>query len=190
LVFNEKIKQNANNSDNYLYRGIFASLTAQYNNALSDFDKAIKLNERNLPAYLMRANTRSRMIEAIEQQKAAEQYTGFLNPGTGNVSNNASSLELYSEVLTDYSVVLYMNPEFVFGYFNRANIFCKYEKYYEAVEEFNKAIEIEPEFAEAYYNRGLVKVLLNDVDGGAKDLSRAGELGIAEAYNVLKRYCN
>jgi len=190
LVFNEKINQNTNNSDNYLYRGIFAAHTGQFNKAIADFDKAIKLNERNLPAYLMRANTRSRMIEAIEQQKAAEQFPGFLNTSTGNSVTNNSSNELYNDVFTDYSVVLYMNPEFVFGYFNRANIYCRSEKYNQAVEEYSKAIDIEPEFAEAYYNRGLVKVLLNDIDGGAKDLSKAGELGIPEAYNVLKRYCN
>jgi tetratricopeptide (TPR) repeat protein len=190
LVFNEKINQNTNISDNYLYRGIFAALTGQFNKAIADFDKAIKLNERNLPAYLMRANTRSRMIEAIEQQKAAEQYTGFLNPPSGNSGNNNSSNELYNDVFTDYSVVLYMNPEFIFGYYNRANIYCRSEKYHQAVEEYSKAIDIDPEFAEAYYNRGLVKVLLNDIDGGAKDLGKAGELGIPEAYNVLKRYCN
>jgi tetratricopeptide (TPR) repeat protein len=194
-VFNEKIDQNKNNSDNYLLRGFFYSLTEEYNKALSDYDMAIKLNERNLPAYFMRANTRSRMIQAIELQKAAEQAPGFLKQETATLGMNNGdkktvSNDLYSDVLTDLSVVLYMNPEFIFGYFNRGNIYCKSEKYYQAVDEYNRALEIEPEFAEAYYNRGLVKVLLNDIDGGAKDLSRAGELGIAEAYNVLKRYCN
>lgn len=190
MAFNEKINHEENISDNFLYRGLFFSLTEQYNKALSDYDTAIKLNERNLPAYFMRANTRSRMIDAIEQQKATEQIAGFFKQETNVDEKEAASLELYNEVLTDYSVVLYMNPEFIFGYFNRGNIYCKSDKYYQALEEYNKAIEIEPEFAEAYYNRGLVKVLLNEVDEGAKDLSRAGELGIAEAYNVLKRYCN
>jgi hypothetical protein len=31
---------------------------------------------------------------------------------------------------------------------------------------------------------------MNDLEGGALDLSRAGELGLTEAYNVIKRYCN
>jgi hypothetical protein len=56
--------------------------------------------------------------------------------------------------------------------------------------DLNKAIEIEPEFAEAYYNRGLTKIYLDDLDGAAVDLSRAGELGLTSAYNVIKRYCN
>jgi len=49
---------------------------------------------------------------------------------------------------------------------------------------------LEPEFAEAYFNRGLTKIFLDDVEGGALDLSRAGELGISGAYNIIKRYCN
>lgn len=190
LMFGERIRVNETFSDNYFYRGVFYSLIGEYNKAIADFDKAISLNERNLPAYYMRANTRSIMIEIIEKQKVNEQFLGVYNAPNQKEKIGTLSFELFNDVFTDYSVVLYMNPQFVFGYFNRGNIYCKSERYYQAIEEYSKAIEIEPEFAEAYYNRGLVKVLLNDVDGGAKDLSKAGELGIAEAYNVMKRYCN
>jgi hypothetical protein len=31
---------------------------------------------------------------------------------------------------------------------------------------------------------------MNDTDGGCKDLSRAGELGIKEAYDEIKKRCN
>ena len=50
--------------------------------------------------------------------------------------------------------------------------------------------DIEKDFAEAYFNRGLTKIYLDDIDGGAMDLSKAGELGIQDAYNIIKRYCN
>jgi tetratricopeptide (TPR) repeat protein len=83
-----------------------------------------------------------------------------------------------------------MNPDFSFAYFNRGNLYVKTERYFDALEEYNKAISIDADFAEAYYNRGLLKVLLNNIESGAKDLSRAGELGITESYNVIKRYCN
>jgi tetratricopeptide (TPR) repeat protein len=194
LIFDERISQNGNLPVNFLYRGIFEALSKQFNKALDDFDKVIKLDERNLPAYFMRANARTKMIETIERLKLNEQSTGF----GGKISNNqivdfksnSTSIEAYNDILTDYTVILYMNPDFVFGYYNRGNIYCKSERYFQAVEEYNKAISIEPEFAEAYYNRGLVKILLNEVEGGAKDLSKAGELGIEDAYNVIKRYCN
>jgi tetratricopeptide (TPR) repeat protein len=194
LIFNEHISQNGNLPINFLYRGIFEALSKQYNQAIVDFDKVTKLDERNLPAYFMRANARTQMIETIEKIKINEQSTGFDNLATitsqYDLKPNTTSNDIYNDILTDYTVVLYMNPDFIFGYYNRGNIYCKTEKYYQAIEEYNKAISIEPEFAEAYYNRGLVKILLNDIEGGAKDLSKAGELGIEDAYNVIKRYCN
>lgn len=193
LIFDERIKQNEDFSNNYLYRGIFEALSKDYVNAIKDFDQSIKLDERNLLAYFMRANTRAQMIATIQRISSEPQVSiGRLNDPLQKRGNKDLSEidENYSDILTDYSVVLYMNPNFSFGYYNRGNIYCSNERYLSAMDEYDKAIKIDPEFAEAYYNRGLVRILLNDVDGGAKDLSKAGELGIDESYNVIKRYCN
>jgi hypothetical protein len=54
--------------------------------------------------------------------------------------------------------------------------------------DFDKAVELDETLAEAWYNRGLVLVLLNRMDDAFRDLSRAGELGIYSAYNIIKRF--
>ncbi len=51
------------------------------------------------------------------------------------------------------------------------------------------AIKLQPDLGEAYYNRALTLLYLNENKLACKDLSKAGELGITEAYNVIKRYC-
>jgi tetratricopeptide (TPR) repeat protein len=188
LFFNQKIEQNNNYAENYLYRGIFRYLTQKYNQAIEDFTKAIELDERNLPAYFMRANTHFKMIETIEKISSSENI--LLNANKSSSNNTPLSNEAYNDIFTDYSVVLYMNPNFYFAYYNRGNVYLKNEQYYLALDEYNKAIEGDASFAEAYFNRGLVKILLGDIDGGASDLSKAGELGIEKSYNVIKRYCN
>lgn len=194
LTFDERIKQNDTISNNFLYRGIFKLLTNDYPGSIEDFDQAIKLDERNLLAYFMRANARTKMIEAIEDistKPAIITTPGNLNNNYPKTDKQLDEInEALSDVFTDYSVVLYMNPNFYFAYFNRGNIYCKNEKYLAAIDEYDKAISFDADFAEAYYNRGLVRILLNDIEGGAKDLSRAGELGIEQSYNVIKRYCN
>jgi hypothetical protein len=43
--------------------------------------------------------------------------------------------------------------------------------------------------AEAYYNRGLILIFTKRTQEACPDLSKAGELGISTAYNVIKRYC-
>jgi hypothetical protein len=70
------------------------------------------------------------------------------------------------------------------------NAKVKKKDYYGALDDYSKAIELEPDFAEAYFNRGLTRIYLNDINGGALDLSKAGELGIQEAYSIIKQYCN
>lgn len=192
LMFDERIKQNPNVTINYVYRGLFKTLwSSDYNAAIADFDKALKIDDRNLIAYFLRATTRTKMLEAILSVQQQQLHNNILGNDLG-ISSGASlknNMDV-EEILIDYLAILYMNPEFFFAYYNRGNLYVKLEKYAEAMEEYTKAISIEPDFAEAYYNRGLVKILLNNIDGAASDLSRAGELGIEAAYNVIKRYCN
>jgi len=42
---------------------------------------------------------------------------------------------------------------------------------------------------QAYYNRGLTLIYLQDNEKGCLDMSKAGELGMQEAYPVIKKYC-
>ena len=60
----------------------------------------------------------------------------------------------------------------------------------EAFDDYTKAIELNPNFAEAYYNRGLVQIYMKDTRKGCLDISKSGELGIEDAYDVLKMYMN
>jgi tetratricopeptide (TPR) repeat protein len=194
LVYNERIRQNNQFSNNFLYRGIFHALLKNYREAIADFDQAIKLDEHNLLAYFLRANTRSEMENAIEalrnQAVGASLKQNTPQTFVERNRNRQVNTDANDDILTDYQVVTYMNPNFFFANYNRANIYAQNEQYGQAIDEYSKAISLEPDFAEAFYNRGLLKVLLNDIEGGARDLSRAGELGIEQAYLVIKRYCN
>ncbi len=58
---------------------------------------------------------------------------------------------------------------------------------HEAIYLLNQAIELNDAYAEAYYNRGLLRLLLDENALAIKDLSKAGELGIVSAYNIIKK---
>ena len=92
-------------------------------------------------------------------------------------------------MINDYNRVLELDPEFPFVYYNRGFVYCKMGQYQKAIEDFSKAIQYKPKFAEAIYNRGLIHLLLEQTQQGCEDLSQAGELGIQDAYKVMKRYC-
>jgi len=46
---------------------------------------------------------------------------------------------------------------------------------------------MDADFAEAYFNRGLTNLFIGEDAKGKADLSKAGELGIYQSYNLLHR---
>lgn len=193
LFFNEKIII-AENSHNFLNRGIFYLLTGKYNLSLHDLNRSIELDGNEALTYFTRGNCRFKMIEHIESlPDFSNQLTIALERTRNHQTAEPAMTQMisdYDHILEDYQKTLDLKPGFFFGYYNKAFIKLRLARYNEALSDLSKAIELEPEFAEAYYNRGLTKIFLDDIEGGALDLSRAGELGLIEAYSVIKRYCN
>ena len=80
-------------------------------------------------------------------------------------------------------------PDIPFVHFNLGNLYCLASEHVSSIESYTKAIGLYPYMGDAYFNRGLVQIYLKDREKGCIDLSRAGELGVADAYGVIKKYC-
>lgn len=93
----------------------------------------------------------------------------------------------YDLIVKNYSKVIELNPEFVYAYYNRAEIRYKQNDFRAAILDYNEAIRRDPQFAEAYYNRGLARFQIKDKDRALDDMRKAGELGVIEAYSIIKR---
>ncbi|MCF0164139.1 MAG: tetratricopeptide repeat protein, partial [Bacteroidales bacterium] len=91
--------------------------------------------------------------------------------------------------LHDMTKAKQLAPDYPYIYYNLGNLYCLSNDLPESILQYTKAIEINPYIGEAYYNRGLVQIYLKDKEKGCMDLSTAGELGIADAYSVIKKYC-
>ncbi len=191
--WDSEIAASKKNSSAYLSRGIILEQSKNYNEAIRDFSRAIDADNRNMLAYFCRANSRTKMVSEIRSQGSLPEPE-VLNMSGGKTTIEAKNAEIkildYEDIIQDYQSVLYMNPNFIFSWFNMANTKVKKRDYVNAINDYSKAIMLEPDFGEAYFNRGLTRIYMNDLEGGALDLSRAGELGLTEAYNVIKRYCN
>ena len=55
---------------------------------------------------------------------------------------------------------------------------------------YDMAVKLKPDKMHYYLNRGYVKFLSDNLDGACYDFSKAGELGLFEAYELIKEYCN
>ncbi|KAB2859891.1 MAG: tetratricopeptide repeat protein [Flavobacteriales bacterium] len=150
----------------YLKRAILYQSIDNYTNSENDFNTSLALDSSNYIAYFSRAN--------LFNEKNA------LTP----------SKQTIQQILNDYSKCIKENPTFSFAYFNRGNIKFQQEKYIDAIEDFSLAINANPSFAEAYFNRALILLVLENREQACKDLSKAGELGLLQAYDVIAKYCN
>jgi tetratricopeptide (TPR) repeat protein len=59
-----------------------------------------------------------------------------------------------------------------------------------ATADYTQAIRLNPEIAEAYYGRGAAKLILKNIDSACMDFSKAGELGLPDAYDAIRENCN
>ncbi len=138
--------------------------------------------------YLNRSTTRAEMIDFISSIDNSYQRITIDSDPANRLNNASKRTYSYDEAIADLNKAVKLFPDFAHAYYNRANLRALSGNLPEAYDDYTRAIELNPSFAEAYYNRGVVQIFMKDTRKGALDISKAGELGIEEAYEVLKRH--
>ena len=171
----------------------------QYSQALEKLDNAVEGDGADAYSayykafYLMnRAVLRAEMIEFIASFSSNVQSLSMDDKGAARarVSGQVTQEYDYSEALQDMEQAAVILPAFPYIQFNLGNLYCLSSRFVEAIDSYDKAIRLYPWMGDAYFNRGLVLIYLKDKEKGCIDLSRAGELGVEGAYNVIGRYCD
>lgn len=177
-------------ADNYLIIGIYNAMMMNYNEAMTAFDRAIELRPDFQAALFNRANVRFELIEhQFAMAQSAPQITITPLQASGAVADQQPGLPDFAPVVDDFSRVIALDPRMSFAWYNRGNIKNRMRDFEGALADYTHALTLNPDFAEAYYNRALTLIYLRRTADACYDLSKAGELGVQEAYNVIKRYC-
>lgn len=188
--FTRRMDSEPNDYDLYMIRGTLQTVVLNYSNAINDFNVCILKNPHDVNALFNRASTRHKMVEVIRSMEMESSVPDEMQLGTvaqPSIRNELSILD-YDLIMSDLNQVLQIAPDFEFAYYNLSHVQCARKRFEEAIKSLDKAIELNDQFAEAYFNRGIINIYLGNEDAGAADLSKAGELGIPKAYNVIKRY--
>ena len=183
-LISEKIAADKDNYYNYLYRAINYTLVQDFDNAVNDFSEAIKLDGGSALAYMCRAEVRRKKLEVAISSEADNTKSVVKEPVEATDKKFSHDFEL---LIRDYDTAIGIDPELFFAYYNKANIMSRLQDYNAAIALYTQAIGINKKFAEAYYNRGLTYIYLGETQKGVADLSKAGELGLYEAYNLIKK---
>lgn len=150
-------------------RSIAYSSIQNFENAIDDLGIYLQIDSTSSLAYWQRAVCQAKVNEFNASQ--------------------GTNIELQmANVLGDLSDAIKRAPKNAYLYYNRGTLYALRSDNMRAIDDYTEAIKLERNLAEAYYNRGLVYIRLKKTDEAISDLSKAGELGLYQAYSVIKKY--
>lgn len=175
---------NANNSGQsslvYYNQGHAYYKLGDYEGAIENFSKALRLDPNNAEAYVNRGNAYYQIAQ-----------------------NSGDPDKEYRGAINDFNQALRLNPQYAEAYFRRGLVryeIAQYSKdpeqdYKGAINDFDQALRLNPQDAEAHVNRGNVRYKLaqynGDSDKGYKqaidDFNQALILNPREAEAYVKR---
>ena len=181
-------------------RALYENDLKRFNSALAYYSGAIDASQEGAKGvdalysafyHMNRGALRAEMIEFLSTIENNVQVLSMDDTGAARarVKDQVTRQYDYSEAIEDMKAAAQIMPDIPYVYFNLGNLYCLSAEHLASIENYTKAIEIYPYMGDAYFNRGLVLIYLKDKEKGCIDLSRAGELGVADAYGVIKKYC-
>jgi tetratricopeptide (TPR) repeat protein len=185
------LKSDKDNPDLIFIKGILDFQNKQFNASLASYNQAITKDPDNVFYYINRAALQSEMIDFISSMDDNVQMLTLDESGTTRTRVQEQSRREYdySGAIEDLQKAAMLAPDFAYVYYNLGNLHCLSGNLPESITDYSRSIELYPYLAEAYYNRGLIKIYLKEKEKGCMDISTAGELGVKDAYSVIKKFC-
>lgn len=185
----------------YFIRGLSELQKKQFNTALEWYNKAVdaadsdqdKYSRYYRAFYLMnRGVLKAEMIEFIASLEGNVQTLALDESGTahGRISEGYTREYDYSEPIDDLEEAATILKDIPQIHFDLGNLYCLSADLVNAIKCYTRSIDLYPEMGDAYYNRALVLIFIKEKEKGCIDLSRAGSLGVTDAYKVIEKYCD
>lgn len=189
VLSRDSVLTNASSWNQIFEKAVIQSIMSQYTSAMNLYSFLVAERPNDPFALLNRAVTRASMIEFMASLQGDYQSVN-VNSDPATRLKTAEKIKYdYTEVLDDLRAAIRLMPELPHLHFNLGNILAKQGDMTGALEAYTRAIELFPYFADAYFNRAAVQILVGETQKGCLDLSKAGELGLDDAYAVMKKYC-
>ena len=167
-----------------VYRTVTKELK-NYNKAAENLNILLISNKDFAPAEICYANIlhqKRNLDDIISDCKINVEIDGLKSE-----YNTKNKEGYYTSVVDAYSKI--SNKNEIVNY-NLGNLYAELNQPYTALFYYNKAIESNNSLSYAYFNRGLnnIKIKLNEK--ACIDFSRAGELGLTKAYELIEKFCS
>jgi tetratricopeptide (TPR) repeat protein len=151
------IVANAQTAADYYSKGLGFFKNGQYNDALDNYNRAVKLDPNNT-SYLYSRGYAYQMLNQFEL--AAADYTNAIGLKPNEPANYTGrgncyfSTKQYDLALQDYFKAISLDPNNAMNYYNRARVYGVRNQFDDAIKDNSKAIGINPNYVYAYQGRG------------------------------------
>jgi lipoprotein NlpI len=169
-------------------RGIAYARSNRNDEALADFDAAIRLNPRYQNAYVNRGDIHH---FKGQDERAITDYDAALTLRAGDEvayydrGNAYAALGKHRQAIDDYDAAIRLKTDYQPAYFNRGNSFQAIGRLAEATADYDMAIKLKPDDANAIQNRGFVNFYLGRFAASGEDF-RPG--AASDPYIAIWRY--
>ena len=165
----------------YIYsnRGTVYASAGQFDMAINNYNRAIKLNPNFADAYNHRGiayrnlgQLKQAICDYTKAIKLKPNYTeAYNNRGVAYDKSGQTEQSIF-----DYDKSIELNPNLSEAYNNRANAYVKLGQFDQAISDYTRAIKNNSNLAEAYGNRAVTYALMGKPKGARKDLLKAIEI--------------
>lgn len=158
-----------------------------YDKAIEDYNKAIRINPQCAEAYTNRGTVK---VALGQHNDAIADYDQAIriNPHDAQAYYNRGTakglLGRHDDAVADYDQAIRINPHDAQTYTNRGTIKAALGRHDDAIADYDQAIHINPQIAEIYYNRANAKDVLGRHEEAIADYKEAVRINpqYAEAY--------
>jgi tetratricopeptide (TPR) repeat protein len=175
-LWNDAVQKSPRKARCYSNRGVALLNMKKYDDAISDFNKALSINKNFKNAYFNRG---SAFYYKKEYDKAAADFTKTiaLDSAYAFAYNNLGAILLerrqIGKALSCFKKALKNDTNYAAAYNNRGVLAKAVGDYETAAQYYKKAIQKNSSYAEAYFNLGEINMFLGDNELAAGYFSRA-----------------
>lgn len=178
-LWNDVIDQYQTIPQAYINRGIIFASEKKYEEAMNDYNFAIRIEPRFSKAY----NNRGGLLRTLKRYEEA--ITDFnkaieLQPDYVIALNNRGLLmnitQRYDQAVLDFSKAIKLKPDYTDAFHNRGVSYRNMNRFDEAINDFNKALQLNPNYFRSYSERGIVLASQGKNDEAIRDYNRAIQL--------------
>ena len=150
----------------------------------------IYLNEKGRPDLAMAYNDRIMLVDSTHPVGRFNMGNFFFNKAS-NITAEEKLPEfqvLMKLAISEYSLCLKSDPDFVQGYYNRGYSYYLIEQYNRASDDFSTVINLDPYNVKAYFMKASIQEFQGDLNGALVNYQQAEKLdpNFREASKAVK----